>query len=401
MSLQGKKILLGITGSIAAYKSAVLVRLLVKAGAEVRVVMTRAATDFISPLTLSTLSRHEVYTHVHEAGAWHSHVELGLWADALVIAPATAHTLARMAQGLCDDMLTAVYLSARCPVWVAPAMDLDMWQHPATQRNLRTLQADGVSIIPVGEGELASGLHGPGRMAEPEAIVAFLEAALTPQGPLAGRTVLVTAGPTHEPLDPVRFLGNRSTGKMGIALAEELARRGARVQLILGPTPLRPTRPDIEVVPVRTAEEMHAAAATRFAQADAAILAAAVADYRPATVASEKIKKQGDELQLRLVRTPDIAATLGKRKKPGQVLVGFALETENERANALGKLRRKNLDFIVLNSLRDEGAGFAHDTNKVTILSADGTEKLFPLKSKREVAADIVAELAHRLERRP
>ncbi len=401
MSLQGKKILLGITGSIAAYKSAMLVRLLVKAGAEVRVVMTRAATDFISPLTLSTLSRHEVYTHVHDEGAWHSHVELGLWADALLVAPATAHTLARMAQGLCDDMLTAVYLSARCPVWVAPAMDLDMWQHPATQRNLRTLQADGVRIIPVGEGELASGLHGPGRMAEPEAIAAFLEAALTPQGPFAGRTVLVTAGPTHEPLDPVRFLGNRSTGKMGIALAEELARRGARVQLILGPTPLRPTHPDIEVVPVRTAEEMHAATVERFAQADAAILAAAVADYRPATVASEKIKKQGDELQLRLVRTPDIAATLGKRKKPGQVLVGFALETENERTNALGKLRRKNLDFIVLNSLRDAGAGFAHDTNKVTILSADGTEKPFPLKSKREVAADIVDELAHRLARRP
>ncbi|RMD73938.1 MAG: bifunctional phosphopantothenoylcysteine decarboxylase/phosphopantothenate--cysteine ligase CoaBC, partial [Bacteroidetes bacterium] len=374
-----------------------LVRLLVKAGAEVRVVMTRAATDFISPLTLSTLSRHEVYTHVHDEGSWHSHVELGLWADAMVVAPATAHTLARMAQGLCDDMLTAVYLSARCPVWVAPAMDLDMWQHPATQRNLRTLQADGVGIIPVGEGELASGLHGPGRMAEPEDIVAFLDEALAPQGPLAGRTVLVTAGPTHEPLDPVRFLGNRSTGKMGIAIAEELARRGAHVQLILGPTQLRPTHPDVEVVPVRTAEQMHAAAVERFAQADAAILAAAVADYRPATVATEKIKKQGDELTLRLVRTPDIAATLGRQKKPGQVLVGFALETENERANALGKLQRKNMDFIVLNSLRDEGAGFAHDTNKVTILSADGTEKPFPLKSKREVAADIVDELARRL----
>ncbi len=393
MSLHGKKIVLGISGSIAAYKSATLVRLLVKAGAEVRVLMTRAATDFISPLTLSTLSRHEVLTHVHDERSWHSHVELGLWADAMLIAPATAHTLARLAHGLCDDVLAAVYLSARCPVWVAPAMDLDMWRHPATRRNLATLEADGVRIIPVGEGELASGLYGPGRMAEPEDIAALLETALPSHGTLAGCAILVTAGPTHEPIDPVRFLGNRSTGKMGIAIADELARRGARVQLVLGPTHLRPTHPAVEVVEVGTAQEMYEASIARFPQVQAAVLAAAVADYRPAAVAEEKIKKDHHTFPLALEPTPDIAATLGQMKKNGQVLVGFALETTDELDNARAKLERKNFDFIVLNSLRDAGAGFAHDTNKITILWADGSSRAFPLKSKQAVARDIVDQL--------
>jgi len=389
--LKGKKIILGITGSIAAYKSALLTRLLIKAGAEVQVVMTRTATDFISPLTLATLSQKEVLTQIHDHGAWHSHVALGLWADAMVIAPATAHTLARMAHGLCDDLLTAIYLSARCPVWVAPAMDLDMWQHPATRRNLSTLQADGVGLIPVGTGALASGLHGPGRMAEPQQIFAFLEQALHHSSQsLNGRYVLVTAGPTYEPLDPVRFIGNRATGKMGISLADELARRGARVQLILGPTHLRPTHPNVVVNTVQTAEEMYRTAVAHFPKADAAILAAAVADYRPAQIADQKIKKTDQALELRLVRTPDIAATLGKRKTDKQILVGFALETHDEQQHALKKLRSKNLDMIVLNSLREKGAGFAHDTNKITIFTKEGQTHAFPLKPKTEVARDIV-----------
>jgi phosphopantothenoylcysteine decarboxylase / phosphopantothenate---cysteine ligase len=394
------RIILGVSGSIAAYKAAHLTRLWVKEGAEVRVLMTRAATDFITPLTLSTLSKHPVLTDVHSESGWNNHVELGLWADALVIAPASANTIGRLANGICDNMLCAVYLSARCPVFVAPAMDVDMWHHPATQANIARLRSYGVEIIPVGTGELASGLQGEGRLAEPEEIVQFVRQRLlqrqgtaTP-GNLVGRSAIVTAGPTFEALDPVRFIGNHSTGKMGIAIAEEMARRGAHVRLVLGPTQLTTDFPGMEVVRVRSAQDMYEACQKYYADTDITVLAAAVADYRPKHVADQKIKKKDDELSIELARTVDIAAALGKEKRRGQINVGFALETNDEETHALGKLQRKNFDFIVLNSMRDAGAGFGHDTNKITILRHDGTKTAFDLKSKTAVAVDIVNEIS-------
>ncbi len=388
-----KKIVLGVSGSIAAYKAAHLVRLLVKEDAEVRVLMTAAATAFVTPLTLSTLSRNAVLTDVSTEAGWNNHVELGLWADAYLIAPATANTLAKMANGLCDNLLTAVYLSARCPVFVAPAMDVDMWHHPATQANVERLQAHGVRLIPVGYGELASGLVGEGRMAEPEHIVQYLYAALSSDQALRGQKALVTAGPTYEALDPVRFIGNHSTGKMGIAIAEALARHGAQVTLVLGPTHLRPQHPEVRVVPVVSAQEMYEACEALFPDCRIAVLAAAVADYKPPTTAPFKIKKQGTSLHLDLVETVDIAAQLGRHKRPDQFLVGFALETDNEEANAQAKLKRKNFDLIALNSLRHKGSGFGTDTNKITLFRRNGTQTTFELKPKSALGEDIAQEI--------
>ncbi len=395
----GKKILLGITGSIAAYKAVFLLRLLIKAGAEVQVFMTAAAADFVGPVTLSTLSKRPVLSDIQSESNWNKHVEWGLWADALLVAPATANTLAKMSQGICDNLLSAVYLSARCPVFAAPAMDVDMWQHPATRRNVARLREDGVRFIPVGNGELASGLYGEGRMAEPEDIFAALSSfwaqsqSVSARSPLSGKRVLLTAGPTYEPLDPVRFLGNRSSGKMGVALADVLARRGARVDLILGPSAQKPVEASVEVWRVQTAQEMLDKALELFPRSDAAVLAAAVADYRPLKPAEQKIKKKGDTLWLQLEKTPDIAATLGRQKRAGQYLVGFALETENEEAHARAKLQSKNFDFIVLNSLRDAGAGFQVDTNKITIFYPGNKERAYELKAKEEVACDIADAL--------
>lgn len=389
-TLRGKKIIIGVSGSIAAYKMAFMTRLLIKAGAEVKVLMTPAATAFITPLTLSTLSKREVLTDVTSETGWNDHVELGLWADAMLLAPATANTLARLANGICDSILGAVYLSARCPVFFAPAMDLDMWAHPATQSNIQRLLDHGGHLIPVGEGELASGLHGAGRMAEPEEMLATLSSFFAARQTLSGQRILITAGPTHEPLDPVRYLGNRSSGKMGIALAQEAARRGATVELVLGPVGEKPDLPGITVHEVATAQEMFGVASELFPSCTGAILAAAVADYRPAAVASQKIKKKDSDLHIELVRNPDIAATLGQQKKEGQWLVGFALETQNAEANAHDKLQRKQLNAIVVNSLEDAGAGFRHDTNKVSILTQDNKVLHFELKKKTEVAADIL-----------
>jgi phosphopantothenoylcysteine decarboxylase / phosphopantothenate---cysteine ligase len=388
-----KRVILGISGSIAAYKAAHLTRLLVKKDTAVQVLMTEAASAFIAPLTLSTLSKHPVHRDIGSESGWNNHVELGLWADAMVIAPASANTLAKLANGLCDNILCAVYLSARCPVFVAPAMDVDMWHHPATRRNIRTLEDMGVHVIPVGHGELASGLVGDGRMAEPEDIVAYLETHFARRRDLAGKKALVTAGPTYEALDPVRFIGNHSTGKMGIAIAESLARRGAAVSLVLGPTAQKTGMAGIETVRVMSAQQMYEACAARFAAADLVVLAAAVADYRPKTVSDVKIKKKEDDLSIELAKTVDIAATLGREKRPDQLLVGFALETNEEEANALGKMQRKNFDFIVLNSLRDAGAGFGHDTNKIRIFHRNGDKMDFDLKSKTGVAEDIVEEI--------
>lgn len=394
------KIILGISGSIAAYKAAFLTRLLVKQGAEVQVLMSESARAFINPLTLATLSKRPVLTEVVSESGWNNHVELGLWADVMVIAPATANTLAKLANGLCDNILSAVYLSARCPVFVAPAMDLDMWHHPATKSNISRLQEHGVRIIPVGHGELASGLIGEGRMAEPEEIIEFIarnsqKSRVNSQQStvFSGKKALVTAGPTFEQLDPVRFLGNHSTGKMGIALAEKLAQQGAEVTLVLGPTNLRPSNQSIKVISVMSAKDMYEACETIFSTMDIIILAAAVADYRPKVFSETKIKKKEGEMTLDLVKTVDIAATLGKAKMPHQTFLGFALETNNEESHALQKLERKNFDFIVLNSMREAGAGFGHDTNKITILRRDGSRTNFPLKSKAEVASDIVAEI--------
>ncbi|MCO6476005.1 MAG: bifunctional phosphopantothenoylcysteine decarboxylase/phosphopantothenate--cysteine ligase CoaBC [Phaeodactylibacter sp.] len=392
-NLTGKKILLGITGSIAAYKSAFLARLFIKAGAEVQVLMTKAGVEFISPLTLATLSKRHVYTDISSEESWNNHVELGLWADAMVIAPLTASSLARMACGISDNIITAAYLSARCPVFFAPAMDLDMWRHPATQANVQRLQDFGNHLIPVGRGELASGLVGEGRMAEPEEIVAYLQRFWDKVQSLAGKKILITAGPTYEAIDPVRFIGNRSSGKMGIALADAAARRGAQVTLVLGPSSLSPRESSVQSVPVQSAEDMLAAARNAFKDADITILAAAVADYRPRETASHKIKKTGDTLKLELVKNPDIAATLGQEKKKGQLIVGFALETENEMDNAREKLQKKNFDLIVLNSLQDKGAGFHYDTNKITILGKDNKIRNFELKPKQAVAEDILDEV--------
>lgn len=397
--LSGKKIILCVTGSIAAYKAASLCRLLIKAGASVKVIMTQAATGFISPLTLSTLSQNPVYTSVSTAEGWNNHVELGLWADAMLLAPLTATSLGKLANGIADNMVAAVYLSARCPVFFAPAMDVDMWHHPSTQQNVKRLQSYGNHLIPVGHGELASGLVGEGRMAEPEDIVAHLGGFFASDQSLKGKKVLITAGPTYEPIDPVRFIGNRSSGKMGMALAEEAAARGAEVSLVLGPTALDTSQEGVNIQRVETAEEMYAAASAIFPQADVAILAAAVADYRPATVANHKIKKKTDTFQIDLVKTPDIAAELGQRKQAHQLIVGFALETEKAIEHAKGKLLKKNFDFIVLNSLQDPGAGFQHDTNKISILHAnsnghlDNKMKEFELKSKVAVAKDILDEV--------
>lgn len=393
-----KKIILGISGSIAAYKAATLTRLLIKSGAEVQVLMTPNAAEFISPLTLATLSKREVFSSVISEKGWNNHVELGLWADAMIIAPATATTLAKMAHGICDNILTATYLSARCPVFVAPAMDLDMWKHPATQHNMQLLGSYGVEQLPIGYGELASGLIGEGRMAEPEEIVAYLDNFFSKKNDLQGKKVLITAGPTYEAIDPVRFIGNRSSGKMGIAIADELANRGAEVTLILGPSKLSPKNKAIALHRVESAKEMYDCCIQYFPTTDAAILSAAVADYRPAVVAEEKIKKKGDSLNLQLVKNPDIAATLGKMKKATQILVGFALETNDELNNAIGKIERKNLDFIVLNSLKDTGAGFGVDTNKVTIVHKNNKIQNFELKSKGEVAKDIVETLKEYLK---
>lgn len=392
-ALHGKKIIVGITGSIAAYKAASLVRLLVRAGAEVQVLMTAAAADFITPLTLSTLSRNKVHTDVASGDSWNNHVEMGLWADAMVLAPLTATTLAKLSHGICDNIIAATYLSARCPVFFAPAMDLDMWKHPSTQENVSRLEGFGNQLIPVGRGELASGLTGEGRMAEPEVILEVLTGHFSKSQSLSGKQVLITAGPTYEPIDPVRFIGNRSSGKMGIAIADELCARGATVHLILGPSALSPGRPGVEVIRVGTAREMHEAATKVFNHCDAAVLAAAVADYRPAKATDQKIKKEGDEMSMSLVKNPDIAASLGKTKGAHQRLIGFALETQNGLENAQSKLVRKNLDLIVLNSLTDRGAGFNHDTNKITILGQGNKKREFELKSKAAVAADIVNAL--------
>jgi phosphopantothenoylcysteine decarboxylase/phosphopantothenate--cysteine ligase len=426
MSLSGKKIILGVSGSIAAYKAALIVRGLVKAGAEVKVLMTKAATDFISPLTLATLSKHEVTTSVHDGSSWNNHVDLGLWADAMLVAPATATTLGKMANGICDSAIVAVYLSARCPVFFAPAMDLDMWAHPATQRNVELLKSYGNHLIDVGTGELASGLSGAGRLAEPEDIIkllsdfmarpqvqgkvkgagvkAFTSARPTSQGPtsqasadelpqdLTGQSILITAGPTYEDFDPVRYLGNRSTGRMGIALAEAAAARGASVDLVLGPTDLTTDHDGITVHNVRSAREMHAVSVLKWRRADAAILAAAVADYRPSRIETGKIKKKDGPLTVKLIRNPDIAAELGQEKRPDQKLVGFALETENGLENARGKLKRKNFDFIVLNSPNEKGAAFGHATNKIQLVT-DNKVTDFELKPKAAVAHDILDAL--------
>jgi phosphopantothenoylcysteine decarboxylase / phosphopantothenate---cysteine ligase len=397
--LHGKKILLGITGSIAAYKSAVLTRLLVKSDAEVRVIMTPSAKDFITPLTLATLSRHPVLSEFvkDETGQWNNHVEAGLWGDAFLIAPASANTIAKMANGICDNLLLAVYLSARCPVLVAPAMDLDMLQHPATKSNLEKLVSFGNTIIDPAFGELASGLTGKGRMAEPEELYDFLISFFQEHQPLKGKKALVTAGPTHEALDPVRFIGNHSSGKMGYAIAEELAAKGAEVMLISGPTLLHTTHPHITVKQVTSAEEMYQTCMLDFPETDIAVLAAAVADYKPKTKADQKIKKSTDTLTLELEKTHDIAASLGKLKKSNQVMVGFALETENEQSNALKKLESKNFDFIVLNSLNDTGAGFGHDTNKISIIDREQRKRDYPLKDKKELASDIVSIIVETL----
>lgn len=389
--LKGKHIVLGITGGIAAYKSVVLLRLLVKAGAEVQVVITPSGKEFITPVTLSALSGKPVICDFFTAntGEWHSHVDIGLWADAMVVAPATACTLAKMATGVADNMLVTTYLSAKAPVFVAPAMDLDMMAHPSTLRNLDTLRADGVTVIEPETGELASHLVGRGRMEEPEKIAEVLDRFFAVGQSMVGKKVLITAGPTYERIDPVRFIGNFSTGKMGYALASEAARRGAEVTLVSGPVAL-PKPAGVHVVYVESAKQMLAAAEKAFDSADIAIMAAAVADYAPESYVSHKIKREHDEVDsIRLVKNPDIAATLGRNKRAAQTLVGFALETDNGVANAREKLERKNLDMIVLNSLSDKGAGFGTDTNKITVITRDG-ETAFPLKSKADVAADII-----------
>jgi phosphopantothenoylcysteine decarboxylase/phosphopantothenate--cysteine ligase len=397
--LTGKKIILGVSGSIAAYKAAVLTRLLVKSGAEVKVIMTASAGDFITPLTLSTLSKNPVLSTFvkDDTGQWNNHVDLGLWADAMIIAPASASTIAKMATGLCDNLLLAVYLSARCPIFFAPAMDLDMLEHPSTKSNIERLISFGNKLIQPTFGELASGLIGTGRMAEPEEIVEELSAFFLAKLPLTGKTVLVTAGPTHEAIDPVRFIGNNSSGKMGFAIAEALALKGAKVNLVAGPTQQETKLANINVKHVTSAEEMFAACSSLFPTTDITVLSAAVADYRPAVRAEQKIKKKEDTLTLELMKTTDIAASLGKMKHNGQIIVGFALETEHEQDNALKKLSSKNFDLIVLNSLNDQGAGFGHDTNKITIIDRDHKSKTFSLKSKKEVAEDIVNAIIEKI----
>lgn len=400
--MKGKKIVLGITGSIAAYKACSLIRLFIKAGAEVQVVITPAGKEFITPVTLSALTSKPVISEFFSGrdGSWHSHVDLGLWADAMVIAPCTASTLGKMAHGVADNMLITTYLSMKAPVFIAPAMDLDMYRHPATQANLQTLRSYGNHIIEAASGELASHLIGKGRMEEPENIFYTLESffrlqdATLNKKDLKGRRIMITAGPTYEKIDAVRFIGNFSTGKMGFALAEECATRGAKVELIAGPVGLKTKYPNIHRTDVTSAQQMYEVATTCFPTCDTAILCAAVADFTPSTITDRKIKREGSGgMHLDLQPTQDIARELGRMKQKGQKLIGFALETDHEIEHAQGKLQRKNLDFIVLNSLRNPGAGFAHDTNQITLLFADGTRKDFGLKSKTEVASDIVDHL--------
>jgi len=393
--LKGKKILIGITGSIAAYKTILLVRLLIQEGAEVKVIMTNSAKDFVTPLTLSTLSKQPVLTDISTTDNWANHVMLGRWADLMIIAPLSCNTLAKMANGQCDNLLLAVYLSATCPVVVAPAMDEDMWHHATTKNNLQKLKSFGNTIIPANKGELASGLIGEGRMAEPAEIITFIKKHFFSAKELEGKKALVSAGPTYEAIDPVRFISNHSSGKMGVALAEELQRRGADVVLVAGPGTATPQVKAIKVVPVVSAEDMFNVCQQYFESADITIMAAAVADYTPAMKATEKIKKKDVQLTIELQKTRDILKSLGEKKRQGQVLIGFALETNNEKENAKEKLVRKNADMIVLNSLNDKGAGFAHDTNKVTVLKKDNTEVDIPLQSKTAVAHDILDIIIH------
>ncbi len=399
--LSGKKVLLGVTAGIAAYKTASLVRLFIKSGAEVKVIMTPASKDFVTPLTLSTLSKNPVsstfYDKDDENELWNSHVALGLWADYMLIAPATANTMSKMANGVCDNLLLATYLSAKCPVYFAPAMDLDMYKHPSTKKSLEKLQSFDNKMIPATSGELASGLIGEGRMAEPQDIVSFIENDILSKLPLRGKKVLITAGPTYEAIDPVRFIGNHSSGKMGFAIAKTAANLGAEVVLISGPSNQKIEHSFIKRVDVKSAEDMYHEAHLYFNEVDIAILSAAVADYKPKNVATQKIKKKDSTLQIELVPTKDILASLGKIKKQ-QFLVGFALETNNELENAKGKLERKNLDMIVLNSLRDKGAGFATDTNKITIIDKNLKTTNFELKSKIDVANDIMSQIIKRID---
>ena len=390
MMLKGKKILLGITGSIAAYKAVFLIRYLVKEGAEVKVIMTPSAKDFITPLTVATLSKNEVLSDIFKEDTWANHVMLGRWADIFLIAPLSCNTLSKMAVGLCDNLLLSVYLSSTCTVMAAPAMDEDMWIHPATQKNIATLKSYGNIVLPVEKGELASGLTGQGRMAEPETILEYLHNYFNNKRVLSGKKVLISAGPTYEHIDPVRFIGNHSSGKMGVAIAREFFNRGADVTLVLGPTEMSFHLEGLNVIRVNTALEMYDACISQFDTSTITVMAAAVADYTPVSVAPEKIKKNENTLQIELKKTNDILKTLGERKKVNQVLAGFALETNNEKENALQKIKKKNADIIVLNSLRDKDAGFGKDTNKVTIFDKEGNEKSFEVKSKEDVAIDIV-----------
>lgn len=394
MSLTGKKIILGVSGSIAAYKTPELVRQLIKAGAEVRVIATPAALEFVSALSLSTVSRHPVLHSVSSGEGWNNHVEMGLWADAMVIAPCSANTLARLAHGFCDTLLNAVYLSARCPVFIAPAMDEDMWRHPSTKQNLEKVRTYGNQVLPVGHGELASGLVGEGRMAEPEEIVSFLQDFFSPKHlPLKGQKALVTAGPTFERLDPVRFIGNFSSGKMGLAIAQSLADAGAEVTLVQGPGTPELLHENLKSIRVESAGEMYEACLAAFPDCSIAVMAAAVADYRPEKMAAQKIKKSDEAFELRLTKTKDILAALGKEKTAHQLLVGFALETENELTNAREKLQRKNADIIVLNSLTEISDVFGADHNKVTLITRDGVAQLLPLQSKKDVSAALIQKI--------
>lgn len=393
--MQGKHIVLGITGSIAAYKAAYLVRGFIKKGAEVKIIMTENAKQFITPLTMATLSQNPIAVEFFDPtnGEWHSHVKLGLWADVFLVAPATANTLGKMANGIADNLLTTTFLSAKCPTVVVPAMDVDMYSHPAMRNNLNALRNMGVGILEPETGELASGLLGKGRMPEPETILEYMESFFNKEQSMSKKKVLITAGPTYEKIDPVRFIGNYSSGKMGYALADECAKQGAEVCLISGPVSIKPTQNNIKVISVESANEMYTAAIEQFQQADIAILCAAVADFTPENKADNKIKRGKDGLTLNLIPTQDIAAELGKSKKSNQILVGFALETNNETAHAIDKLKRKNLDFIVLNSLNDEKSCFEHDTNKVCIIDKKGEINNFPLKNKQEVAKDIINKI--------
>ncbi|HKJ43434.1 MAG TPA: bifunctional phosphopantothenoylcysteine decarboxylase/phosphopantothenate--cysteine ligase CoaBC [Sunxiuqinia sp.] len=399
MRLEGKHIILGVTGSIAAYKAAYLLRGLVKEGAEVQVVMTPAAKEFITPVTMSALSDKPVASEFFAAndGTWHSHVDMGQWADLMLFAPVTAATLGKMANGIADNLLVTTYLSAKCPVYIAPAMDLDMFGHPSTTKNLEILRSYGNIILEPGEGELASGLHGKGRMQEPEQIVEEVVVFFHSKKKLLNKKVLVTAGPTFEKIDPVRFIGNYSSGKMGFALARELADQGAEVTLVAGPVHLKINHPNVHRIDVESAKQMHDTCLEHFPNVDAAVMCAAVADYRPKEIADRKLKRTEASMNIELEANPDIAAALGKLKTSKQLLVGFALETNDELQNAVGKIQKKNLDFIVLNSLQDQGAGFGVDTNKITILSKDNNAQEFELKQKVEVAADIVRKLSEEL----